>query len=100
MLTLVADPAEIHFGLSNPSPTGGVASENHSQLRARFTRIVKSLPNARTEVLEVISNGSVVVTKEHTTGLPGDGSDTGVAMYRVRSGKIDLLWLVSSLSGS
>lgn len=98
MLSLLADQVEFRVGLSKAALTS--SSENHSQLRTRFTRIVEALPNARFEVLEVISDGSVVMTRERTTGLPGGGSDTGLAMYRVRDGRIETLWVVSSSSGS
>ena len=97
MLSLLADQVEFRIGLSKA--TLASASENHAQLRTRFTRIAENLPNARTEVLELISDGSVIMTKERTTGLPGGGSDTGLAMYRVRDGKIETLWVVSSSSG-
>jgi|WetSurMetagenome_2_1015567.scaffolds.fasta_scaffold1412686_1 hypothetical protein len=98
MLSLLADQVEFRSGLSKATLTS--ASENHAQLRTRFARIAEHLPNARTEVLELISDGSVVMTKERTTGLSGGGSDTGLAMYRVRDGKIETLWVVSSSSGS
>lgn len=96
MLSLLADQVEIRVGLTNAELTSRALSENQSQLRVRFTRILQGVPNARTEVLELISDGSVVITKERTTGLPGDISDTGLAIYRVRKGKIDTLWAVSS----
>lgn len=98
MLSLLADQVEFRIGFSKATLTS--ASENHAQLRTRFTRMAENLPNARTEVLELISDGSVIMTKERTTGLPGGGSDTGLAMYRVRDGKIETLWVVSSSSGS
>jgi hypothetical protein len=96
MLSLLADQVEIRVGLTNAELISRALSENQSQLRVRFTRILQGLPNARTEVLELISDGSVVITKERTTGLLGDISDTALAIYRVRHGKIDTLWAVSS----
>lgn len=96
MLSLLADRVEIRFGLTDARLASSASSENQGELRQRFTRIVQGFPGARSEILEVISDGSVVMTKERTSGLPGGGSDTGLAMYRVQNGKIHTLWAVSS----
>jgi hypothetical protein len=95
MLSLVADPLEIRTGLSNASLANAL-SEDQSHLRERFARIVASFPGAHTDVLEVMTEGGVVVTRERTTGLPGNRSDTGLAMYRVQNGRIVSFWIVSS----
>jgi hypothetical protein len=96
MLSFFADQVQIRFGLTNAEVTSSAVSENQSQLRLRFTRIVQSVPKAQFEVLQIISDGSVVITKERTTGLPGDLSETGLAVYRVRNGKIEMLWIFSA----
>jgi hypothetical protein len=95
MLSLVADPLEIRTGLTNASLTNAL-SEDRSHLRERLARIVAGFPDTHTDVLEVMTEGGVVVTRERTTGLPGNRSDTGLAMYRVRNGRIESFWIVSS----
>jgi hypothetical protein len=100
MLSLLAEQVEIRVGLTNATLATSALSENQAQLRTRFTRIVQNFPSARSEVLEVISEGSVVMTKERTTGLPGDCTDTGLAMYKVRNGRIEAMWVVSSSGAS
>jgi hypothetical protein len=100
MLSFLADRVEIRVGVTDAAVKSSAVAENPSQLRVRFSRIAQTVPNARTEVLELMSDGSLVITKERTTGLPGNSSDTGLAMYRVHNGKIDTLWALSSSSSS
>jgi hypothetical protein len=99
ILSFFADQVEIRVGLTTAELTRSAMSENRTQLRTRFAQIIQNFPNARWEVLEVISDGSVAMTKERATGL-GDGTDTGLAMYRVRNGKIEAMWVVSSSATS
>ena len=96
MLSLLADRVEIRVGLTNARLASSALSENQTELRARFTRVVQGFPGARSEILEAISDGSVVMTKERTSGLPAGNSESGLAMYRVQNGKIHMLWAVSS----
>ena len=56
---------------------------------------MKSRPDARFEILEVISDDSVVMTKLRITGIPESKSVIDLAMYVVRNGKIESLWVVS-----
>ncbi len=92
MLSLLADRVEIRIGLGATPST----SDTQSQMRERLTRIAQLAPNARTEVLDLITDGPVVMTRERTTGLADGGTETGLAIYRVRNGKIGILWVVSS----
>jgi hypothetical protein len=100
MLTLVGDPVEIRAGLTTAVLTSSALSENRMQLRTRFTRMIEGCPGAHSEILEVLTEGSVVVVKERMTGLPGGVSATGLTMYRVRNGKIESMWVVSSSSSA
>jgi hypothetical protein len=100
LLSFFADQVEIRVGLTTAELTRTAMSENQAQLRARFAQIIRNFPSARSEVLESISDGSVVMTKERTTGLRAGGSDMGLAVYRVRNGKIEAMWVVSSAAAS
>ena len=95
MLALVADRVEMRTGLSLPTMTQSTISENKTQLRRRFAQIARQAPQARTEITEVMTQGGVVITKERMTRLP-DGTGSGIALYNVRAGKIESIWLISA----
>jgi hypothetical protein len=100
MLALVADQLELRTGLTTARISESTSSENKAQLRARFNQMNERFPQARSEILELMTQGGVVITKERMDGLPGGVSDTGIAMYRVRNGKIESIWLVSSAAAA
>ena len=93
MLRLVADTIEVREGLPNGPKVVAGGKQSREQFRAQIQKAFQSAPNARFEIVEVLAEGSIVVTKERATGLPSENG-IGVAVYRVRQGRIDLLWLI------
>jgi hypothetical protein len=96
MMSLLADQVVLRTGFVPGAAPETTRTQSNAELRNQFTQMLQRLPGARSEILEVITEGVVVITRERTTGLPNGGSDTGLAIYQVRNGKIDNLWIVSS----
>jgi predicted ester cyclase len=48
-------------------------------------------PRIRFEIISILSEGNIVVTRELFSGGSEAGSEIGVSLYRVNGGKIDYM---------
>jgi hypothetical protein len=95
-LATFADTIEYHIQKTSPV-RDSVNVVLHHELRSGYEQAFKDLPNMRFEILDAMVSGPLVVTTERVTGFPGYASLTGVAVYRVRNGRIDALWTFSTV---
>ncbi|MBB4637717.1 nuclear transport factor 2 family protein [Longimicrobium terrae] len=94
-LATFADTVEYHIQKTGPV-RDSVNVVLHHELRSGYGQVFKDMPDTRFEILDEMVSGSIVVTTERITGFPGYASLTGVAVYRVRNGRIDALWTFST----
>ena len=101
MLTLLADPVDLHVGF--PDAQGPVVALHLSgeQRRAQFEKAFQSQPSVRFQIVDILTEGAVVVTRERASGLPPETAAVGLCVYRVRGGRIDYMWVIPpvALSG-
>jgi hypothetical protein len=68
----------------------------HDALRRTYERAVTAAPQSHFTVLSQIVSGSLVVSREEASGLPGGVREVGLAMYRVVQGRIVALWILNT----
>jgi predicted ester cyclase len=91
MGTLVADSIETGTLFADHGVPAKTSKESRSQHLAQVTRVMTRFPRIRFEIISILSEGNIVVTRELFSGGSEAGSEIGVSLYRVNGGKIDYM---------
>jgi hypothetical protein len=66
----------------------------HDELRRVYGELFATATELRARVLDRVVQGNYVTDREVTTGMPGKGPLTGVAIYAVRDGRVARIWFL------
>jgi hypothetical protein len=64
------------------------------EIRASYAAFFAQAPNVRAEILETMTMGNYVVTRERIAGLPDARTVDGIVIYRVEDGLIGRVWII------
>jgi hypothetical protein len=68
--------------------------EGHDALRRAYGKLFSEASALHAGVTHRTVQGRFVIDREITTGMPGKGPVTGVAIYEVVDGRVSRVWFV------
>jgi hypothetical protein len=94
--TLAADSLQVGYLFGATGGPGKMAVESRAQHLALVSSAITRFPKIRFEIVSLVTEKNIVVTKENLTGGGPTGSQLGMSIYRVNGGRIDYIAIAAT----